>query len=77
MRVNLYEGQDVRHKARSEWGIGKILEVDTCGTIKVLFKETMQVSIAKGANHLIHVNINENRKSVPQDKRLSTRENCL
>jgi hypothetical protein len=40
MIVNLYEGQNVRHKARAEWGIGKILEVDTCGTIKVLFKET-------------------------------------
>jgi hypothetical protein len=60
MIVNLYKGQNVRHKARAEWGIGKILEVDTCGTIKVLFKETMQVSIAKGANHLIQANKNEN-----------------
>jgi hypothetical protein len=59
MVVNLYEGQNVRHKARAEWGIGKILEVDTCGTIKVLFKETMQVSIAKGANFLIRANKNE------------------
>ena len=56
MTLNLYEGQNVRHKARAEWGIGKILKVDTCGTIKVLFKETMQVSIAKGANHLIEAN---------------------
>ena len=53
--MKLHEGQNVRHKARDEWGVGKILEVDTCGTIKVLFKETMQVSIAKGANHLIKV----------------------
>jgi len=59
MVVNLYEGQKVRHKARDEWGIGKVLEVNTCGTIKVLFKETMQVSIAKGANHLVSVNKNE------------------
>lgn len=59
MIVNLYKGQNVRHKARAEWGIGKILEVDTCGTIKVLFKKTMQVSIAKGANHLITANKNE------------------
>jgi hypothetical protein len=59
MVVNLYEGQNVRHKARAEWGIGKILEVDTCGTIRVLFKETMQVSIAKGANFLIRANKNE------------------
>ena len=59
MVVNLYEGQNVRHKARAEWGVGKILEVNTCGTIKVLFKETMQVSIAKGANHLIKENKKE------------------
>jgi hypothetical protein len=59
MAVNLYEGENVRHKARAEWGIGKILNVDTCGTIKVLFKETMQVSIAKGANFLIKSDMNE------------------
>ena len=59
MKMNLYKGQNVRHKARAEWGIGKILEVDTCGTIKVLFKNTMQVSIAKGANYLIRENTKE------------------
>lgn len=59
MIVNFYEGKNVRHKARAEWGIGKILEVDTCGIIKVRFKETMQVSFNKGANHLINVNKNE------------------
>ncbi len=59
MRSNLYKGQNVRHKARAEWGIGKVLEVNTCGTIVVLFQETMQLSIAKGANHLVHVNKNE------------------
>ena len=56
---NLYEGQNVRHKARAEWGIGKILKIETCGTIKVIFKENMQLSIAKGANHLIKANKNE------------------
>ena len=60
MAVNLYEGQNVRHKARADWGIGKILKVDTCGTIRVLFKETMQVSIAKGANYLIKSDKHEN-----------------
>jgi hypothetical protein len=59
MLMNLYEGQNVRHKARAEWGIGKILEVNTCGTIKVLFEDKKQVSIAKGKNHLISVNKNE------------------
>ena len=52
MIVNLYKGQKVRHNARAEWGIGKILKVDRCGTIRVLFKKNMQVSIAKGANYL-------------------------
>ncbi len=52
MKVNLYEGQNVRHKTRAEWGIEKVLNIDSCGKIKVLFKKTMQVSIAKGANHL-------------------------
>lgn len=55
MLGSLYEGQNVRHKARAEWGVGKILEINTCGTIRVLFKETMQVSIAKGANFLVRV----------------------
>lgn len=59
MMMNLHKGQNVRHTARAEWGIGKILKVDTCGTIRVLFKKTMQVSIAKGANHLIEANKNE------------------
>ena len=65
MIMNLYKGQNVRHNARTEWGIGKILKVDTCGTIRVLFEKTKQVSIAKGANHLIEANKNEGKKSAP------------
>ena len=60
MKANLYEGENVRHRARSEWGIGKILVVDTCGTIKVVFEGSRQVSIAQGAKHLIKVEMNEN-----------------
>lgn len=60
MKANLYEGENVRHRARSEWGIGKILEVDTCGTIKVIFEGTKEVSIAQGAKHLIKADKNEN-----------------
>ena len=59
MMMNLHKGQNVRHMARAEWGIGKILKVDRCGTIRVLFKNTMQVSIAKGVNHLIGAKKNE------------------
>lgn len=55
MKANLYEGENVRHKAKAEWGIGKIVTVDTCGTIKVIFEGTKQVSIAQGAKHLIKV----------------------
>lgn len=53
MKSNLYKGENVRHRAKSEWGLGKILNVDTCGTIKVIFEGTRQVSIAQGAKYLI------------------------
>jgi hypothetical protein len=71
---NLYEGQSVRHKARAEWGIGKILKVETCGTIRVLFKETMQLSIAKGVNHLVKVNKDESLKKTLSNKGSKTEE---
>ena len=53
MKVNLYEGVSVRHKAKAEWGIGKVIDVDRCGTIKVIFEGTKEVSIAQGAKFLI------------------------
>ena len=65
MIMNLYKGQNVRHTARAEWGVGKILKVDRCGTIRVLFDKTMQVSIAKGSNHLIDANKNEIKTPAP------------
>ncbi len=55
MKVNLYKGENVRHKAKAEWGIGKIIAVDTCGTIKVIFEGTKELSIAQGAKHLVKV----------------------
>ena len=60
MKSNLYEGENVRHKAKSEWGLGKILNVDTCGTIKVIFEGSRQVSIAQGAKFLIKEDQSEN-----------------
>jgi hypothetical protein len=51
----LYAGENVRHNKRAEWGIGKIIAVDKCGTIKVIFEGTKEVSIAKGLKYLIKV----------------------
>jgi len=55
MKTNLYAGENVRHKAKAEWGIGKIVTVDTCGTIKVIFPGTKEVSIAQGVKYLVKV----------------------
>jgi transcription elongation factor GreA-like protein len=55
MKLNLYEGENVRHKAKAEWGIGKIMEVNSCGTIKVVFEGNKEVSIAQGSKFLIKV----------------------
>ncbi len=53
--TNLRKGENVRHKARAEWGLGKILSVETCGTIKVLFEGNKVLSIAQGAKYLTRV----------------------
>lgn len=55
MKANLYKGENVRHKAKAEWGIGRITDVDTCGTIKVIFEGTRELSIAQGAKFLTKV----------------------
>jgi len=54
----LCEGQSVRHNKKAEWGIGKIIAVDRCGTIRVVFEGTKDVSIANGSNYLIKVEKN-------------------
>ena len=53
--TNLREGESVRHKARAEWGLGKIISVDRCGTIKVIFEGDRVLSIAQGAKYLERV----------------------
>jgi hypothetical protein len=50
-----YKGESVRHKKRAEWGIGKIIAVDKCGTIRVAFKGEKEKFIAKGSNYLTKV----------------------
>jgi hypothetical protein len=52
MSALLAAGETVRHKRRKEWGLGKIVNVDRCGTIKVIFEGKKLVSIAKGSNFL-------------------------
>ena len=56
MKTTLSEGEKVRHRARAEWGIGKITSVNSCGTIRVVFEGNNVVSIAKGINFLVKVN---------------------
>ncbi len=55
MVTNLRTGESVRHKARAEWGLGKIISVDTCGTIRVIFEGNKKLSIAQGAKYLERV----------------------
>ena len=58
MTSMLCKGENVRHNKKAEWGIGKIIAVDSCGTIKVVFAGTNEVSIAKGAKFLSKVDEN-------------------
>lgn len=53
------KGEDVRHNKKAEWGVGKVLEVDKCGTITVMFEGQHELSIAKGAKYLLKVSKNE------------------
>lgn len=52
MSVLLAEGENVRHNKKKDWGVGKIIKIDRCGTIKVIFEGKRQVSIAKGSKFL-------------------------
>ena len=54
----LVEGENVRHNKKAEWGVGKIINIDRCGTIKVVFEGTKEVSIAKGVKYLVKVESN-------------------
>lgn len=58
MVTNLRKGESVRHKVRAEWGVGKIISVHTCGTIRVIFENDKVLSIAQASKYL---------KKVPQE----------
>ena len=55
MTTLLTKGEKVRHNKKADWGIGKIVSVDRCGTIQVIFEGNKKVSIAKGAKFLVKV----------------------
>ncbi len=57
MKIGLQTGENVRHRARPEWGVGKITSVNSCGTIRVSFEDNKVLSIAKGIKHLIRVDV--------------------
>ena len=63
MSVLLTAGESVRHNKRKEWGVGKIVDVDRCGTIRVIFKEKGTVSIARGSDFLTREPQNKTRNS--------------
>ncbi|MBU1565452.1 MAG: DUF3553 domain-containing protein [Proteobacteria bacterium] len=52
MAALLHKGENVRHNKKAEWGVGEIISVHSCGTIRVVFEGNMDVSIAKGSNFL-------------------------
>lgn len=54
---NLHIGERVRHLARTEWGLGKVVGVDRCGTVRVIFEGNRELSIAKAAQHLKRVTL--------------------
>lgn len=58
MRYNLIKGENVLHRKRAEWGVGEIISVNSCGTIQVVFEGNRTLSIAKGINFLVKVDIN-------------------
>lgn len=55
MSLILRVGESVRHNKKADWGIGKIVTVDSCGTIRVIFEGKKNVSIAKGAKFLTKI----------------------
>lgn len=55
MSVILHVGENVRHNKKANWGIGKVITVESCGTVRVIFEGNKNVSIAKAAKYLTKV----------------------
>lgn len=75
MKLNIQKGEKVTHKAREQWGVGEVVSVQRCGTIRVIFEGNRPMSIAKGANFLKRVS--SNKKQLDQRGRVSVNERLL
>lgn len=51
----LQVGQNVRHNNKANWGIGKVVTVETCGTVRVIFEGKKNVSIARASKYLTKI----------------------
>ena len=61
MKNILHAGENVCHRARAKWGIGKITSINSCGTVRVVFEGNKILSIAKGSSYLIKVDPQGNK----------------
>lgn len=61
MRNTLHAGENVCHRTRAQWGVGKITSINNCGTVRVVFEGNKVLSIAKGINFLFKVDAKGNK----------------
>ena len=55
MLEKLVKGEKVRHNKMENWGVGKIVTVHNCGTIRVIFEGHKEVSMPQGSKYLTKV----------------------
>ena len=55
MLQKLVKGEKVRHNTMKKWGIGKIVTVHNCGTIRVVFEKHEEVSMPQSSKFLTKV----------------------
>lgn len=55
MKEMLRVGESVRHNNKADWGIGKIITIERGGTIRVVFENNNNVSIARGERYLTKI----------------------
>lgn len=59
-KIVFFPGEIVRHRKKTEWGIGKIIDVNRSGTVGVIFEGNRILSIVKGEKYLIKVDRQDN-----------------
>lgn len=55
MIAKLVKGEKVRHNNMEDWGVGKIVTVHNCGTIRVIFEGHKEVSMPQSSKYLTKV----------------------